>query len=379
MIFALLASSRFQSLCGQGFISLGTCEKSPAVLKTLRYPHSDMSEPVVSVLLPVRDAGPYLKECIASLERQTLEEYEVVAVDDGSTDGSANTLDEWAAGDDRVRVVHRSESGLVETLNVGLELCTAPFVARMDADDISHPKRFELQVAEFDELPWVGVVSSLVRHFPWHGVGEGYRVYEEWLNSLLTPEQISRERFVESPVPHPSAMVRREVFESAGGYRDENWAEDFDLWLRLFEAGVTFTKVEKYLYFWREHAERLTRVDSRYSVENFLRCKAKYLLSGPLAGRQCVVIWGAGQTGRRISKFLLREGAPVEAFVDIDPEKIGSTLREKPIISFDELRAMMGPGTVVLAAVGSRGARDLIRGQLNNIGLREGLNYWCVA
>jgi glycosyltransferase involved in cell wall biosynthesis len=338
-----------------------------------------MSEPLVSVLLPVRDPGPYLKDCIASLDRQTLSEFEVVAVDDGSTDGSARVLDEWAARDERVKVIHRSESGLVETLNAGLELCTAPFVARMDADDVSHPKRFELQMAEFEELPWVGVVSSLVRHFPWHGVGEGYRVYEEWLNSLLTPEQISRERFVESPVPHPSAMVRREVLATAGGYRDEKWAEDFDLWLRLFEAGVTFTKVEKYLYFWREHAERLTRVDSRYSVENFLRCKAKYLLSGPLAGRQRVVIWGAGQTGRRISKHLLRDGAPVEAFVDIDPEKIGSTLREKPIISFEELRAMMGPGTVVLAAVGSRGARDLIRQQLNNIGLREGWNYWCVA
>jgi glycosyltransferase involved in cell wall biosynthesis len=338
-----------------------------------------MSEPLVSVLLPVRDPGPYLKDCIASLERQTLEEYEVVAVDDGSTDGSAKALDDWAIQDERVKVVHRSQSGLVETLNAGLELCTAPFVARMDADDIIHPKRFELQLAEFEELPWVGVVSSLVRHFPWHGVGEGYRAYEEWLNSLLTPEQISRERFVESPVPHPSAMVRREVYQSAGGYRDENWAEDFDFWLRLFEAGVTFTKVEKYLYFWREHAERLTRVDSRYSVENFLRCKAKYLLSGPLADGQRVVIWGAGQTGRRISKHLLRDGATVEAFVDIDPEKIGSTLRGKPIIEFDELRGMMGPDLVVLAAVGSRGARELIREQLNNIGLREGWNYWCVA
>ena len=338
-----------------------------------------MSEPLVSVLLPVRDPGPYLKDCIASLDRQTLSDFEVVAVDDGSTDGSAKVLDDWAVQDRRVKVVHRPGSGLVETLNAGLELCTAPFVARMDADDISHPKRFELQLADFEELPWVGVVSSLVRHFPWSGVGEGYRVYEEWLNSLLTPEQISRERFVESPVPHPSAMVRREVYESAGGYRDETWAEDFDLWLRLFEAGVTFTKVEKYLCFWREHAERLTRVDSRYSVENFLRCKAKYLLSGPLADRQRVVIWGAGQTGRRISKHLLRDGAPVEAFVDIDPEKIGSTLREKPIIDFDELRGMIGPGTVVLAAVGSRGARALIREQLNNIGLREGWNYWCVA
>ena len=338
-----------------------------------------MSEPLVSVLLPVRDPGAYLKDCIASLGRQTLEEYEVIAVDDGSTDGSAKVLDDWAVQDERVKVVHRPESGLVETLNAGLELCTAPFVARMDADDVSHPKRFELQLAEFEELPWVGVVSSLVRHFPWSGVGEGYRVYERWLNSLSTPEQISRERFVESPVPHPSAMVRKEVYESAGGYRDENWAEDFDLWLRLFEVGVMFTKVEKYLYFWREHAERLTRVDSRYSVENFLRCKAKYLLSGPLANRQRVVIWGAGQTGRRISKHLLRDGAPIEAFVDIDPEKIGSTLREKPIIEFDELRAMMGPDMVVLAAVGSRGARALIRQQLNNIGLREGWNYWCVA
>ena len=338
-----------------------------------------MSEPLVSVLLPVRDPGSYLQDCVASLGRQTVEEYEVVAVDDGSTDGSAKVLDDWAAQDDRVKVVHRSHSGLVETLNTGLELCKAPFVARMDADDISHPKRFELQLAEFEELPWVGVVSSMVRHFPWHGVGEGYRVYEEWLNSLLTPEQISSQRFVESPIPHPSAMVRREVYQSAGGYREETWAEDFDFWLRLFEAGVIITKVEKYLYFWREHAERLTRVDGRYSVENFLRCKAKYLLSGPLAQGQRVVIWGAGQTGRRISKHLLRDGAQVEAFVDIDPEKIGSTLRGKPIIGFDDLPSLIDQATVVLAAVGSRGARALIRDQLENIGLREGREFWCVA
>jgi hypothetical protein len=249
----------------------------------------------------------------------------------------------------------------------------------MDADDISHPKRFELQVAEFEEFPWVGVVSCLVRHFPWSKVGEGYRVYEEWLNSLLTPEKISKERFVESPVPHPSAMVRREVYQTVGGYRDEGWAEDFDLWLRLFDAGVCFTKIERYLYFWREHPERLTRVDGRYSVENFLRCKAHFLVNGPLDGCRRVVIWGAGQTGRRISKHLLRDEAPVEAFVDIDPEKIGGTLRDKPIIAFEELPALIDRDTVVLAAVGSRGARELIRTQLRNIGLREGKEFWCVA
>ena len=338
-----------------------------------------MESPLVSVLLPVRDPGPYLEECIASLGRQTLSNFEVVAVDDGSTDGSEETLDAWADRDPRVRVVHRDQEGLVATLNAGLELCRAPFVARMDADDISHPRRFELQVAEMEDLPWVGVVSCLVRHFPWKGVGEGYRVYEGWLNSLSSPEAIGRERFVESPVAHPSAMVRREVYQSVGGYLDTEWAEDFDLWLRLLEARVCISKVERYLYFWREHAERLTRVDARYSVENFLRCKAKYLLSGPLADCERVVVWGAGQTGRRLSKHLLRDGAPIEAFVDIDPEKIGSTLRKKPIIDPDELSALIGRGTVVLAAVGSRGARELIRARLNAIGLREGREYWCVA
>jgi glycosyltransferase involved in cell wall biosynthesis len=338
-----------------------------------------MATPLISVLLPVRDAAAFLDECMASIGRQTLEDFEVLAVNDGSTDGSAEALDEWAARDPRVRVIHREQEGLVATLNAGLEVCRAPFVARMDADDISHPRRFELQVAEMEDLPWVGVVSCLVRHFPWHGVGEGYRIYEGWLNSLSTPEAIGRERFVESPVAHPSVLVRREAYDLVGGYHDTEWAEDYDLWLRLLEARVSVSKVDRYLYFWREHTERLTRVDGRYSVENFLRCKAKYLLSGPLADCERVVVWGAGQTGRRLSKHLLRGGAPIEAFIDIDPEKIGGTLRERPIIDPDDLSMLMGSDTIVLAAVGSRGARKLIRGRLNAIGLIEGREYWCVA
>ena len=96
-------------------------------------------------------------------------------------------------------------------------------------------------------------------------------------------------------------------------------------------------------------------------------------------GGGTVVIWGAGQTGRRLSKHLLRGGAPLEVFVDIDPHKIGSTLRGKPIVGVDDLPRHLGAGTVVLAAVASRGARQLIRGQLDAIGLVEGREYWCVA
>lgn len=337
------------------------------------------SSPRISVLLPVRDAAEHLPACLDSLVRQSLSDHEVVAVDDGSRDGSSELLDRTAARDPRLRVLHTPPRGLVAALNEGLGHCRGAVVARMDADDLSHPRRLELQVALLDTRPDLGVASCLARHFPRRGVGEGFRVYERWLNSLVEPDDIRRERFVESPLPHPSVAIRRELLERHGGWRDLDWPEDYDLWLRLLEDGVAIAKVPRVLLFWREHPERLTRTDSRYAVERFLRCKAHFLLSGPLAASARVVMWGAGQTGRRLSRYLLRGGAPLEAFVDIDPDKVGGRLRGVRIVSPATLPELLAPGTVVLAAVASRGSRALIRSQLDRLGLVEGRSYWCVA
>jgi len=338
-----------------------------------------MERPSVSVLLPVRDAAPTLETCLWSLHRQTLEPVEVVAVNDGSRDGSGELLDRWAAGDRRRHVLHQAADGLVAALNLGLARCSAPLVARMDADDVSHPRRLELQAAYLEQHPEVGVVSCLVQHFPRGGVGEGFRIYEAWLNSLRHHEQMARERFIESPVAHPSAMVRREVLTSAGGYHDMGWPEDYDLWLRLFDAGVRFAKVGRPLFFWREHGRRLTRSDRRYAPASFLRCKAHYLARGPLAAADRVVVWGAGRTGRALSRWLIGEGVGIAAFIDIDPDKIGRRARGRPIEPPERLDRLLTPRSRVLAAVGSRGARQLIRERLNALGMTEGVNYWCVA
>jgi glycosyltransferase involved in cell wall biosynthesis len=338
-----------------------------------------MTAPTVSVLLPVRNGGRWLEAGLASLARQSLDTFEVIAVDDGSDDDSGKILDDRATRDPRFTVVHQPAEGLVAALNRGLERCRAPLVARMDADDISHPKRLELQSARFAVQPEVGVVSCLVRHFPSRNVAAGFRLYEEWLNSLVTHDEARRERFIESPVAHPSVMVRREVLTGVGGWRDVDWAEDYDLWLRCFEDGVVFTKIDRPLFFWREHADRLTRTDPRYSVPSFLRCKSHYLARGPLASSSRVILWGAGQTGRRLSKFLAEEGVRITAVVDIDPRKIGGTLRGIDVISPDDLPVHLAGDTIVLAAVASRGARGLIRTRLVELGLVEGRTFWCVA
>ena len=337
--------------------------------------------PSVSVLMPCYNAADTLEETLHSLAAQTHPDFEVIAVDDGSRDDTLSILTSWTARDKRFHLVTIEHGGIVTAPNVGLEACRGKYIARMDADDLTHPDRLTLQAAYLDQHPDVALVSCLVEGFPQDDVREGFRIYLDWLNSLTTDEDIRREMFVESPVAHSSVMFRRQTVQELGGYQEHGWPEDYDLWLRMYLNGAHFAKLPQTLLQWREHPNRLTRTDSRYSLENFLRAKAHYLARGPLADRDAVIIWGSGMTGKRISKHLLRQDLPLVAFIDIDPKKIGRTRRGLPILSFDdfmtEWKKYQNP--VCLAAVGARGARILIREQLTNFGLVEAVDWWGVA
>lgn len=316
-----------------------------------------------------------------SLLEQTYANFEVVVIDDGSSDGTLDMLRVWEQKDVRVRVVAIKHQGIIPALNAGLEVCRASLVARMDADDKAHPERLARQVEALESDPGLAVCASLVEGFPEDQVREGFQIYIDWLNRLVSHEAITREIFIESPLAHPSVAFRKRWVEQVGGYQEHGWPEDYDLWLRLYLAGARFAKVPEILLYWREHERRLTRTDSRYSVENFIRAKAHYLMQGPLADRDGVIVWGAGQMGRRLAKHLDREGAALAAFVDIDPAKIGRERRGRPIIPPEDLRPWLDryDRPVVLAAVSSRGARALIRERLNGMGLREGTDWWAVA
>ena len=324
------------------------------------------------------NAVEYLPVCLKSLDRQTLEDFEVVAVDDGSIDGSSDILKEWGRRDQRFRILERSHQGLVASLNEGLGACRGDLVARMDADDVAHPQRLQSQVEMMESQPELSVVSCLVRHFPVHKVAQGFRLYDEWLNALVDHEKMARERFVESPVAHPSVMFRLKAVDKVGGYRDWGWPEDYDLWLRLFEQSALFAKVPRILFFWREGADRLSRTDSRYTSDAFLRCKAHFFARGPGAEDRTVIIWGAGPNGKRLHRYLGEEGVEIGAMIDIDPAKIGRQVRGTPVVAPENLPDLLNDRTVVVAAVASRGARQLIRERLNGLGLREGQDFWCL-
>jgi glycosyltransferase involved in cell wall biosynthesis len=331
--------------------------------------------PAVSVLLPVRDARETLGACLDSLAVQTLDDHEVVAVDDGSVDGSAELLRERARADPRVRVLLGARHGLVSALNTGLAAVRAPLVARMDGDDVSLPARLGLQKVRLDADPSTHVLGTRVRL---EGArSEGLRAYVDWQNTLLDHETIARDRFVESPLVHPSVMMRTESLRVLGGYRDFGGPEDYDLWLRGFESGLGFAKVEETLVVWRDSPRRLTRTDSRYSPASFQALKLEALLRGPLARGRDVVVWGAGRVGRSWARALRGADRRVVAFVEVDPRKIGKQVAGAPVVAVADAGAWRGP--LHLAAVGQKGARERIRAECSRLGLEDGRDLVPVA
>ena len=349
-----------------------------------RDPHGDSDIPV-SVILPVRDGGSFLSQALESLCRQTHRTFEVVVVDDGSKDDSARVAGEMAARDERFRVVqNRFLPGLIGALQTGWTESRHALVARLDADDRAHPERLARQVAVMEsepDLAGCGTAVTIIRREtdadPPREAQGGFRRYADWLAGLVTPELLARDRFIESPLVHPSVLLRRSAVEAVGGYRDPpgGWAEDYDLWLRLLDAGHRLRNLPEAMVEWTDRNQRLTRTDPRYAFRRFLAAKAHFLARLPLVRDRGVVVCGAGPIGRGQAKALHAENVRVRAFFDIDPAKVGRQRGGVPVLD-GKLFGNSEREAVALGAVGSPGGRERVRALASEAGYTEGLDFW---
>lgn len=335
----------------------------------------------VSIVLPVRNGGVTLGRALQSLTGQTLREWEAVVVDDGSTDDTATVLAAATRADPRIRVLHRPAEGIVAALTAGIALARAPVIARFDADDEMHPARLALQLDLLDREPELGLVSCLVEFGGDRTANAGYALHVDWLNSVVTPDEIRLSRFIESPLAHPSVVYRRELIDRLGGYRDGPFPEDYELWLRWLDAGVRVAKVPELLVTWHDGPARLSRTDPRYDPDAFFRVKASWLareLRRVGAGRE-VWVRGAGRTARQRVAELERAGVCIAGYVDVDAKKLTPALGGSgpPVIAPHDLPPR--ERSLVLSYVGRRGARDLIRAELLQSGRTEGMDFLLCA
>ena len=311
--------------------------------------------------MPVHNAGKYLADAVDSILKQENIDLELIIIDDHSHDGAIQALPD----DARIRVLKSPSRGIVPALNHGLAHAKGHWLARMDGDDICAPERLSKQVNYLLEHPYIDICGTQVDIFKNNGpADEGYRRYQKWINAQITPEQIHHAFFVESCIPHPSALMRTQQLIELGGYNNSEWPEDYDLWCRCFVGGLKFGKPEGLLLKWRDYQTRTSRQDQRYAKHQFLRCKAHYLaryLKDKNITECC--IWGTGPTGLKLHDYLQLEGIEVNGFADINSKMNGRRKRNKPItIVSDTFKAneLKQFNHMNIIAVSSRGAREHI-------------------
>lgn len=209
--------------------------------------------PLISVVLPVYNAVDYVEESVASILAQTCADFELLAIDDGSTDGSLAVLQRIAKSDSRVILISRENRGLVSTLNEGISVARGTWIARMDADDIALPNRFLRQIQQLD-LAGADICGSWIRLF-------GGRA-KHLIKHAETHDGIAAELLFGSPFAHPSVMMRASLAKTL--QYDVAWdkCEDYDLWRRAFFAGWRMTNVPEVLLLYRQHSAQISTASS---------------------------------------------------------------------------------------------------------------------
>ena len=324
--------------------------------------------------MPVRNGGAFLAGAVQSILDQSLQEFELLLVDDHSSDGA---IDRLHRNDDRLVVLSHEGAGVSSAFNAGLARARGQFIARMDADDIALRDRLEQQVSFLRSHEDIDICGACVEIVSEQKIAGGNERYQAWLNNLRTPQAIRREMFIESPIPNPTAMFRSTALRSLGGFHDPEWPEDYDLYLRADARGIKMGKPPGCLLRWREHPGRLTRTEDRYSQGNFQAAKAHYLANSRLPAGEPVVIWGAGPGGRLMHDLLQGEGTAIKGFLDIHPRRIGGQKRGLPIWPLDKLSALVD--SFILVAVGTAGVRPEIREFMDRHARIEGEDYLFVA
>jgi glycosyltransferase involved in cell wall biosynthesis len=239
--------------------------------------------PTISVLLPVRDAGRYLAAAVRDVLAQRDVDFEVIAVDDGSRDGSGDRLEAFARTDRRLRVIRTDGVGAARALDLALAAARAALIAQMEADDRCPPDRLaRLETALQAQPEWHGVAS---RATPFGFASEGMRRYVGWQNALTTPDAMARGRFIEIPALHQTGLYRRASLDVVGGFVGNTeaggWPLDIDFWMRWYQRGLIAGKVPRVLYRWRQHARQSTRTSPAHAQHSMRRCKAHYFARGP--------------------------------------------------------------------------------------------------
>lgn len=258
--------------------------------------------------MPYKNAAPYLAQCLDSIRNQTIENWELIAINDHSDDDSLSILNNYSSKDDRIRCLNNVGTGIISALRLAYQHAKGTYITRMDADDIMTPKKLELLVEQI-KLHGKGTLAvGLVEYISATEVGDGYRSYEQWLNKLSRDNTNFTAIYKECVVPSPAWMLLREDLDRCGAFDPDIYPEDYDLAFRMRAARLKVQATTKVVHYWRDHPQRSSRTDNNYKDNSFLKLKVYHFLKSDHDIKKQLVLWGAGNKGKKIARILGEQG-----------------------------------------------------------------------
>ena len=282
-------------------------------------------ETLVSILMPARNAGAFIEECINSVLKQTYENWELIIVDDGSSDSTSEIAHRYQEFDSRIAVLNQPHKGIIQALRSALFHSKGKFITRIDADDIMPEYKIETLVTLLNKAGENHVATGFVEYFSSGQLGNGYKKYEKWLNRLTENSGNFSEVYRECCIASPCFMVFRKDLDRCGAFENDVYPEDYDLVFRFYKHGLKVVGSNRVLHRWRDHPQRNTRTSANYKDNTYIHLKIDFFLDIDYDQEKNLVIWGAGRKGKKVAMLLKQKALPFQWVCQTD-SKVGQTI-----------------------------------------------------
>jgi len=327
---------------------------------------------LISIIMPFKNAAPYLEACMESIIKQTEKNWELLAVNDHSSDKSYEIVRYYAEKDNRIKIFNNKGDGIIPALQTGYEFAKGDMIHRMDADDLMPERKLKLLSDQLVKVGRGNVVTGKVEYFAAKGVGEGYQQYENWLNTLCDNHSHWQSIYKECVVASPAWLVYKDDFEACGGFQSDIYPEDYDLVFRFYKTGYSVKAVPEVVHLWRDHPDRASRNHPHYKTNTFFELKLHYFFELDRVENRPLVLWGAGPKGKLMAK-LLKAGKQEFVWASNNPNKHGHDIYNQIMHSIDEIMQLRSPQ--ILITIAQRNAQIEIRNYLDKYQLKEHQDY----
>lgn len=331
-----------------------------------------MQKSLISILTPFKNTSAFLEDCINSILNQSYTNWELIIVDDTSTDNSYKIVEKFANNDSRIILLKNSGNGIIDALQLAFKHSKGNYITRMDSDDIMLPNKLEVLFNNLNIFGKKHIAIGLVEYFSDEGVGEGYKNYETWLNNLTKVGINYSEIYKECVIPSPCWLIHREDLIACDGFNPKIYPEDYDLTFRFYKNNIKCIPCDTVVHKWRDYSTRTSRTHVHYAQNHFTELKVRHFLDIDYNKNKTLIIWGAGNKGKIIAKILLEKNIPFEWICD-NPKKIGKDIYGKKLKAFQVLVKIKNAQSIITVA--NKTAQKEIRAYLKNLNVKPVEDY----